>query len=129
MKLTYSIDTRARLVRLHYTGNPSFEEWESTVTAVLRDPDYRPGFAFLADRRHLESPTADYIRSIIDFIKDHPAEFAGGRWTVVVGGPASYGMVRMAQALGEGIPVPIQVFTDIDEAERWLRSEDTPDAV
>lgn len=125
MNLRYSIDKTSRIVTVHYEGKPDFDEWADTIRAVLRDPDHEPGFGFLLERRLVaEAPTAEYIRQAVHFIQAHQTELGGCRWAVAVSGNAPYGMVRMAQALAEGIPFPLQVFTDIEKAKGWLREEE-----
>jgi hypothetical protein len=94
MKLSYSIDPVARVVEFHSTGSPDFAEWSAVMEAILADPAFRPGTA--------SSPIAGSCPRL-------PLRV----------GPASYGMVRMAQHLGSELPFQIQVFTDEVMARRW----------
>ncbi len=129
MNLSYSIDRASRVVTVHYAGIPNFDEWADTIRAAFHDPDHELGFGFLLDRRLVETaPTADYIRQVVHFVQTHRPESGESRWAVVVRGPAPYGMVRMAQALAEEMPFPLEVFTDLDKAQRWLREEESIDA-
>jgi len=111
------------MVRLVYQGGPSFEEWERTMRAVLADPAYQRGFPFLVDRRFDEPTSRDTLRRVIHFLSLNEAELAESRWAIVVSSLASYGMARMKQGLGGDLPMPIQVFMDMGEAERWLRRD------
>jgi hypothetical protein len=126
MTITYSIDTTAGLVRLRYHENPTFSEWEATMLAVLDDPDFRPGFGILADRRGVPAPSSDYVRSTLDFSRAHPA-LSYSRFAIVVDGLAAFGMGRMGQILGDDLPGPISVFNGPVEAEEWLRQGQHPD--
>jgi hypothetical protein len=124
MNLTYSIDKSSHIVHLKYAGNPSFDEWAKTMLAVFHDPSFEPGFSFIMDRRLLISPpTTDYIERVIGFAKSHPVELGKCRTAIVVGGMASYGMARMSQGI-LGDTDNTQIFQDIEEAKRWLHSQD-----
>lgn len=124
MPLTYTIDPDARLVTLHYEEHPTIEQWKQAMLRVFADPRYRPGFAFLGDRRAVkEAPDRDYIRETIAFGEEHRAELQGARWATLVSTPASYGMARMGQALGAEGPTELGAFTDLAAALRWLRGE------
>jgi hypothetical protein len=121
MKLSYSIDPVARVVEFHYTGSPDFAEWSAVMEAILADPAFHPGYGFLTDRRFVsEAPTTEYVQNVMAFLRKHQAAIGPARWAAVVSGPASYGMVRMAQHLGSELPFQIQVFTDEVMARRWL---------
>ncbi len=120
-RLSYFIDPAAPLVRLLYHGAPSFEEWQQTMEAVLADPAYRPGFPFLVDRRFDEPASPEYVRRVIRFLWLHVAKLAGSRWAIVTWTPASYGMARVKKAMAFDLPLPIEVFKDLEQAERWLR--------
>jgi hypothetical protein len=124
MALTYSIDPEARLVTILYAEHPPIEAWKRTMLQVFADPRYRPGFAFLGDRRRVaEPPDRLYIQETIAFGEEHRAELKGARWATLVATPASYGMARMGQALGETGPTELGAFTDLAAALRWLRGD------
>ena len=119
--LEYEIDKTARLVRLSYLGKPDFEEWAGTMRAVFSDPDFKTGFDFLGDRRSVkEAPASDYIQRVVAFFRDHEAEMGRSRFAMVVSGLETFGVGRMAQGLGAGMSLDLQVFTDMNEAKRWL---------
>lgn len=121
MSLEYSIDRTKGVVTLHYAEDPSLDLWTSTMDAVLRDPEFRPGYALLLDRSRLATaPEADYIRGVVEYMRGHAAELGGARVAIVVGNAAAYGMARMAQILLEDPPEASQVFTKLEEAMDWL---------
>ena len=124
MTLTYSIDPGSRLVTILYAQHPTIEEWRQTMLRIFADPQYRPGFAFLGDRRAVSTPPdRAYIQGTIEFGEAHRTEFQGARWATLVSTSASYGMARMGQALGEQGPTELGAFTDPAAALRWLRGE------
>lgn len=123
MSVTYKIDKALRTVYLNYTGHPAFDEWAETMRSAFRDPGFEPGFSFIMDRRLVTAaPKTDYIDRIVAFIKDHPVELGQSNVAIVVTGLGSYGMARMSQSLLEDT-TRTRIFTTIEEAERWLRSQ------
>jgi hypothetical protein len=123
MGIVYSIDADARLVRLNYVGEVGIDEFRTTMTAIFRASSYRPGFGFLSDRRDAPASTTEYLHGTVAFAAAHQKELAGSRWATVVSIPVNYGLSRMAQNLLEGqerYPM-LRVFTDISQAEAWLR--------
>lgn len=123
MGINYAIDAEARIVRLSYVGETTPEEFAATMSAIFRSTPYRPGFGFLSDRRDAPAATTEYIQRNVAFAEAHQEELAGARWATVVSSTVNYGLSRMAQNLleGKGRPPALMVFTDIGEAERWLR--------
>jgi hypothetical protein len=120
MAITYSIDKAARIVCLVYTGAPDFSEWAKTMLSVFRDPNFERGYSFIMDRRHAtEAPSKDYIDQTTAFHERHKDILGKTHVAMVVSGPASYGMVRMSQALMDDTEY-IHVFTDIENAKQWL---------
>jgi hypothetical protein len=123
MPVSYSIDTSARLVRLHYDGSPTYREAVVLIISILSDPDFRPGFDIIADRRGVPAPTSQYVRSLLEFAYRHRL-LGESRFALVVDTAASFGMARMAQLIGDGEPTPIRIFIDLAEAEAWLGVRD-----
>jgi hypothetical protein len=121
--LSYSIDPDAGLVRLVFRGAASFEEWQRTMEAVRADPAYRPGASFLVDRHFDEPASPDFAVRWIRFLWLHVGELAGSRFAIVTLDPRSYGVARAQKALGFDLPISIEIFTELEKAERWLRSE------
>jgi hypothetical protein len=125
MSITYSVDATAGIVRLRYHSKPTIAEWEATMLAVLDDPEFRPGFGILADRRGVPAPSSDYVRSTLEFGRSHPV-LSFSRFALVVDTPAAFGMGRMGQILGDDLPGAIAVFKSYDDAEAWLREGNSP---
>jgi hypothetical protein len=121
MGINYSIDAEARIVRLEYVGDTTVDELMATLRAIFRSPQYRPGFGFLADRRNADAPASDDAEHILAFMVHHRHRLVGGRWALVIGGPASHDMGRIGQTIAESGPMRVQVFQYIRNAERWLR--------
>jgi hypothetical protein len=120
MDFTYRIDTANRIVYLE-GETVDFDLWKRTMLTILADPDYDTNFNFFSDRRFSEQVRSPgFIRSALHFLKSHAKEMGTCKWATVVSKAAAYGMGRMSQFLSEGSNITIEVFTDIDEARRWL---------
>jgi hypothetical protein len=121
MALAFYVDPATRLVRLRGLRDPTLEELQGTIAAVLADPEYRPGFSVLADCSAIAlPPTSEYVRGVVSLMSTHGAERHVTRWAQVVQPEAAYDMARMAGLLGAGELSDYRVFSDILEAERWL---------
>lgn len=121
MGLRYAIDVGEHLVTVTVSDRVSYEEWEVMIQAVLADPAYQPGFDFLSDRRTANPPpTIDAIRRGMAFFEIHREKLSNCRWALVVAGAAAYGMGRMTEALAAETGVRVKVFTEMDDARRWL---------
>ena len=129
MPVTYSISEAERLVRFHYHGAaPTFAEWRAATEAAMADPEYRPGFDFLADRRGVAAQSVEFVRNVVEFDRARQQEFVGSRLALVVDTAASYGMSRMLQALTDGLPFRVAIFHDLEAAEAWLRGHAPPNS-
>ena len=121
MPVTYSVDPSGALVRLRYDGTPTYAEWAEAMRALLAEPAYVPGIGFLVDRRDVAAPDTEFVEGVLEFIRAHRERFTGSRWATVTGhGGAAFGMARMAQVLGESLPITSELFQDISAAEAWL---------
>ena len=120
MPLTYTINAETGLVTLRYDGSVDFEEWTNQMHALLADPKYQTGSGLLVDRRLAGAPSAAFVRRLVGFLRDHSEELSGARVAMLVAEPASYGMARMLQAFAAELPMQIEVFREMDEAEKWL---------
>jgi len=115
--LYVEFDAERRGVRVVYQTQPSFEEWETTIKAVLEDPRCHPGFGVLLDRSRILKPaTSEYMSRLVEFVDRH-AETAA-RWAILVSDLASFGIGRNAELSAS--KARIRVFTDRIAAELWL---------
>lgn len=121
MDVFYSFDLPGEVLTIHYTGEPSIEEWTETMEAAMADPRFRPGIRMLLDRHLVGTPSPEFVRGVADFVGTHRATLAQIRCAIVVGGPGSYGMARMGQALLEFHGVKFEIFDSLETAEAWLR--------
>lgn len=123
MAIDFLIDEDADLVRLQASGHVLTAEWVAVMDRALADPGYRTGMGFLMDRREITNlPTTAMIRDVLEFFAARASQMGSCRYASVTGDLAAYGMSRMKAILAEATTVEVGAFSDIEAAERWLRS-------
>jgi hypothetical protein len=126
MAPSFAIYPEAHVVRMSYQAPATFQEWERTMNAIIRDDRFRPGYNFLIDRTGVPAPSAVLVERMATWIQVHATDLGEGfRSAAVVSDPVSYGMMRMIQGLS-GAP-GIRVFRSLAEAEAWLDSSESAD--
>lgn len=116
--LAYRIDSTDGLLEIRGTRSSDASTLALTLAAVLADPSYQRGYNVLCDQRDSRAPSPALVEAIVRLL-DEQEEFAGSRWAVVVADPANYGTARLAAV--KATTADVQVFDDVDEAQRWLR--------
>lgn len=122
MALTYYIHPERALVVVTRSERVGAEAWEAFLSALVGDPAYARGYAFLEDRRALrELPTRSEVERASRWIQDHGVALGATRWAIVVSeaSPAAFGMARVREALTSGTQVQVRAFTDYDAALAW----------
>jgi hypothetical protein len=116
--LYVEFDVACRRVRVVYQSQPSFEQWKTTMKAVLEDPRFQTGFGVLLDRsRILKAATSEYMDRLVAFIDEHTLE-KHARWAIVTSDLDSFRMGQKAEQSTDN--ANIRAFKDRSEAERWL---------
>ena len=121
------VDRRTGLAVYTATGPIGREEVIAGIERMYADPDFRPGLNALWDFRgaSLWAMTGEDIRAIIDFVAENRDRRGSGRAALLGPEDLTYGMMRMAQSLGEGkLDVSMRVFRDLDEAMDWVLPEE-----
>ena len=123
MAFTYRIDKTSGIVYLE--GEPlDIDEWRQTLFTLFADPDFKAACHFISDRRFSDKPrSTDFLKTALTFLKAHADQVGKCKWATVVSTTAAYGMGRMVQILSEDMDIEVKVFTNIDEARRWLTGE------
>jgi hypothetical protein len=121
MTMRYTIEPDRRLVRVVWEGNVPIQEWADMMDHVIADPRFQKGFRFLSDRRAVtRAPTADEIRTSVDYFANHQHELGHTHWAILTApGAADFGMMRMGEIMA-GEFVTLEYFADVDAAERWI---------
>ena len=106
-------------IRIVAKGNISLESLKQMYTSVLRNPQYESGMSRLWDFTHLNVSllTSDHLNSFQQYMKNEDLGIDTAYSAILVSRDLEYGMVRMLQALGDGILSPnVLVTRSQDEA-------------
>ena len=121
MPVHFVIDPLVQIVAYVVEGDATPGEAREFFEAVIRHPDFEPGFDFLGDRRDVERvPGVSYIRAVADEVMAHQGELGRCKWAVIVSDDAAIGMVRMWGLMAELSGVEIEPFRSPQEATLWL---------
>ena len=124
MPINYQIDKDAGIVRTVARGDVDLEEERRCLEAFLADPDHQPGFGILLDNRERGLPaSSDQVRGMAEAYEEHQNTVGDARMAIVVSREVSLGLARMFALLTERATVETQAFSDINEAEAWLRGQ------
>jgi hypothetical protein len=116
----YVVDAAARVVRVTYLAQPTYEQWKATMERIFAEPQYAPDFGMLLDRSRLAGTSeTEYTERSVRFIDRRISAAGPSRWAILVGGTAAFGMGRMAESLSTQDEA-IHVFRERSEAEAWL---------
>ena len=121
MSVSFAFDDSGHAVTLHYTAEPSLQEWTDTMLAAMNDPRFHPGIKLLLDRHLLGPPSPDFVHGVAEFVGLHRAILSRCPSAILVGGKGAYGMARMGQALIDFHGVTFEIFESAEAAEEWLR--------
>ena len=121
MPATHMVDRDAGIVHLTLRGVLTLAEMVATVQAVIDDLEPGRAYDVLSDHRELEEPaTREQMLQLTEFLRSRGTPFHGRRWAVIVGGPASFGVIRMLSVHLESAPIHTMPFYDPGEARAWL---------
>jgi hypothetical protein len=121
MPILVQVDTRRRLVVAKVLGDFTIEEIVKGIDDSVNDPNFEPGFDVLSDHSEIGTPiSVTQAKQMIAHLESVSHLMAGARWAVVAPKPASYGMMRMLAVLAERVPMKVEVFQTLDEAQAWL---------
>lgn len=123
MPVTYTIDTKLRLVSFIASGDVTAAELLEYQNRLTRDPDFNPAFRQLADFSQATSASvsSDDVRALAT----RNAFDRSARRCVVVPTAELFGLARMFQAFRElsGGKEQLHIFKERKEALDWLFSE------
>jgi hypothetical protein len=120
--LTFQIDPQLGLIVITRSHNPTFDEWRMFMEGLLADPQFRPGFAIIEDRRGDRAvPSRNEVEIGAAWIRANAPRLGQNRWAVVLDPTAlaAFGMVRVGEFLTDRSGVSLRAFTSLDTAQAW----------
>jgi hypothetical protein len=120
MAYEWSVDKEIDIVRISATGESSIEESVDALRRLARDPVVGPDTCILLDaREHEYAPSFKDGRRIVKLLRELDLRNPIG---LVVSNKLHFGVGRQLSILGSLINLQIEVFTDPESAQGWLRS-------
>lgn len=126
MPINYWIEKDHRHIRSIVSGNITIDDIFQTINASIEDADFEPGFDILSDHTEISEPlTTIQANQVSSYLKNLHSVMAYSRWAVITKLPASYGMMRMLSVFLEEVPMELNIFDTLEEAEKWLSQPKT----
>ena len=124
MPVTYTIDTKERLIRTRCTGMVTFAEVVEHFRELERDPECAEGLDVLLDLSETKSlPDARQIQAVSYELQKVQKNVRFGACAIVAVRDALFGMLRMFEVMAQDRFRVICVFRATSEAEAWLVSQ------
>lgn len=105
----------------------TLEAYQEMLEDILSHKDWHPGMDSLYDSRLLDFSQASYeiMSKAAEFHAANDARYGDGKLAGVVKSGVDFGSARQFDSLTtEKISARIQIFSDMDEARRWLFSQE-----
>jgi hypothetical protein len=122
MPISYRVDDAAGVIRYHFEGRLTIEEFRQTRVALDADPRYRPHLHRLTDIRELTAlPSIDEMREFARISATlHQFEPPTVRRGVIVASSVAYGVVRQYQTFLSLAGYDVDILVGDAEAAQWL---------
>ncbi|MDX1649755.1 MAG: hypothetical protein R3263_07855 [Myxococcota bacterium] len=121
------IEKDRRRVRAAISGAVGMADILRAIDESVAHPDFERGFDVLSDHTEVTRViTVGQLREMVAHLESLAPQMAGARWAVATRRPASYGMMRMLSVYAERVPMTVEVFDSLVEAEAWLDALATP---
>ena len=122
--MNYSIHASRRLVAYSMEGNPSSEEFNEFLDAVITDPQYERGFAILGDcRRAASNLDPSFVRMMAAQLRAKAPHLAPCKWAFVFHTGGGFAAVRVCSLLTLDSGFEFSAFLKPDDAGKWLGVE------
>lgn len=122
MPIRAEIDEQHALLKFEIVGDWTTEEMEQVTLEGVRGIAGREAYDALCDlTRTGRASTPAEIRRLVEILTEEGSALRGRRAAMVVGNPTSYGMMRMLAAHAEPIGIEVKIFSNVEEAMKFLR--------
>jgi hypothetical protein len=119
--VTYTIDTKERLIRTRCMGMLKLAEVVEHFRELERDPECTDRLDVLLDVSEVQSlPSASQIRAAALEVKKIQKKVRFDACAIVAVTDALFGMLRMFEVMTQDYFRVIRVFRVVTEAEAWL---------
>ena len=126
MKSQYTVDVDQKIVFTAYSGNISVDDVIAKTTAVLADPNYRPGMGAVCDYSNasVEWSLAEVDRFRV-FMTKVGKQAGQSKWAIVFPKGKDTTTARIFVALHNAFEtgIEVQLFRDQHSALAWLKAK------
>ena len=125
MNITMEIDETANLRTHRVTGDLTMDAVFAELEQVYSKPDFQPDMNVMWDLRGatITSMSSAEIQRLSDFVAGRWGPGGKSRAALVVSRDFEFGLTRMYEIFLESrMSVQVQVFRDLDEAMKWIKS-------
>lgn len=122
MPVNWTVHSSGLFAVLSVEDPHTFDEWQSTVLAMIAATTASANMCLLVDRRKASPPTSDDVKQMIEFFEKNRPALARRSAAIVVADDAGFGVARMIE-LRSRLELPdgtIRVFRHYDDAVTWL---------
>lgn len=118
MPCTYTVDVTRRLIVLRGQGVVASAELAELRARTATEPAFDRTFAVLVDFREMTG--FDRKLSLIREMAERPVIARSARMAIVPPPGRPFGLARLFVAYAQLIGRPVEIFDEVEEAERWL---------
>lgn len=125
MQWTIETGPGDRYLVIRTRGKYDIEDQHVMVTEILSHPSWYPGQAALFDHRELDLGRAGFeaMSRAAAVHRANEDQIGDGKSALVMGTTGAFGTGRQFELLlGSDTVTRLRIFTDIDDAIRWLES-------
>jgi len=123
VEIATEVDRPARLRKHTVAGHVTTESLKAALKAIYSQPDYDPEMNSLWDFREARFPSVSHkeIEQFADFVMGHWGKSGKSRTALVVSREFEMGLTKMYEVFVESRTTnQVEVFTDMDEALKWI---------
>jgi hypothetical protein len=116
---------RGSVLVLTLVGKYTFEEPIQAVTDAIGNPQFRAGTSLLIDARRSETRrSSEEFRARAYWMASLVSQGISRRFAIVINSqPHQYGLARMAGIYLDLQEMTLEIFSDLEEAMRWLMAK------
>ena len=118
MGMSYTIDRERRVVRSRMWGAVTTADMADLFSRILIDPRFEPDFRALADLREVTALSGDSMA--FGTIASTEVYLPGTRRAAVATNDSVLELMRLFAAYSRRSGQTVRVFTELEEAERWV---------